>query len=298
VQIESGGATHVGRIRANNEDSYRIVAPLNLFVLSDGMGGEAHGEVASALAVETVAAHCTEALTGSLTPFQHPASPELSVETRLLVNAVRLANRKIHEAAQASAEHHGMGATMTAAWVVDRRLSLVHVGDSRAYLFRAGSLMQLTQDHSLVAEQVRKGMLTPQQAENSEMQSVLLRALGAQTDVEVDTEEVPLMADDVLLLCSDGLTRMLTEPEIATTLGLERDAQRAAERLVSLANDAGGFDNVTVVVARLKKSWDGWLARLLRGGRERRSRGPASSQGQGDFRECRSNFWANARGSR
>jgi protein phosphatase len=285
VRIESGGATHVGRIRANNEDSYRIVAPLNLFVLSDGMGGEAYGEVASALAVETVAALCSETLKGSLTPFQHRTSPELSAETRLLINAVRLANRKIHEAAQASAEHHGMGATMTTAWVVDQRLSLAHVGDSRAYLFRAGNLVQLTQDHSLVAEQVRRGMLTAQQAESSEMQSVLLRALGAQAEVEVDTEEIPLIANDVLLLCSDGLTRMLTEPEIATTLGLERDAQRAAERLVSLANDAGGFDNITVVVARFKKTWDGWLSRLLRGGRGRRRSDGANQQAQGRSHE-------------
>lgn len=262
--MATGGASDVGRVRSNNEDCYRIVAPLNLFVLSDGMGGEAHGEVASALAVETVAGHCSEAENHPATPLYGKAPPGLSEKTQRLLSAVRLANRKIHESSEADPEHRGMGATITAAWIEGQRLSVAHVGDSRVYLLRAGGLLQLTQDHSLVAEQVRRGMLTPQQAETSDMQSVLLRALGAQSDVVVDAEEYALIPHDVLLLCSDGLTRMLTEPEIASTLALEQDPQRAADRLVELANDCGGLDNVTVIVVRLEPGSNGWFSRLLR----------------------------------
>jgi len=272
VHIESGGATDVGRVRANNEDAYRIVAPLNLFVLSDGMGGETHGEVASALAVETVASHCRQAEYHAATPLVGEVRSGLSKKTQRLLSAVHLANLKIIESAKAIPEQSGMGATITAAWIDGPRLSVAHVGDSRIYLLRAGGLAQLTQDHSLVAEQVRRGMLTPQQAEISEMQSVLLRALGAREDVEVDAEEYALLERDVLLLCSDGLTRMLTEPEIASTLAVESHPQQAAERLVALANESGGHDNVTVVVVRLEPGSNGWFSRLWR--RDRKVRLP------------------------
>jgi len=271
LQIASGGVTHVGRVRANNEDCFRIVEPLNLFVLSDGMGGEAHGEIASALAVETIVKHCMA-----------PAAPEdkdatvvfgdmpatWSEKTRRLSNAVHLANKAIHESAQKNPEQHGMGATVTAIWVDDAKLSLAHVGDSRAYLLRSGSLQQLTNDHSLVAEQVRRGILTPAEAERSEMQSVLLRALGAHPEIEVDAEEQPLFGRDVLLLCSDGLTRMVTEPEIAGTLQSEPDPAKAAARLVHLANEQGGADNITVIVVRVDMESKGWFSWLRRGTRK------------------------------
>ncbi len=270
MQIVSGGVTNVGRVRANNEDCFRIVEPLNLFVLSDGMGGEAHGEVASALAVETIVKHC-------MAP-QAPEDKEATVfgdmpatwseKTRRLFNAVHLANKAIHESAQKNTEQHGMGATVTAIWIDDAKLSLAHVGDSRAYLLRSGSLQQLTSDHSLVAEQVRRGILTPAEAERSEMQSVLLRALGAHPEIEVDAEEQPLFGRDVLLLCSDGLTRMVTEPEIAGTLQSEPDPAKAAEKLVNLANEQGGADNVTVVVVRIEIESKGWFSWLRRGTRK------------------------------
>ncbi len=267
VRIESGGCTDVGCVRTNNEDSFRIVAPLNLFVLSDGMGGEAHGEVASAMAVDTVARHCLEAEKHPSLHIFGDRSEGLAVKTQRLASAVRLANRTLHASAETHAERRGMGATLTAAWLEGKRLSLAHVGDSRAYLLRAGGLTQLTNDHSLVAEQVRRGILTPQQAETSEMQSVLLRALGANPDVDVDADEHVVLERDVLLLCSDGLTRMVTEPEIASTLAVERDPQKAAEQLVQLAKEYGGEDNVTVVVVRIEPEPGGWFSRLLRWGR-------------------------------
>jgi serine/threonine protein phosphatase PrpC len=272
LQIASGGVTNVGRVRANNEDCFRIVEPLNLFVLSDGMGGEAHGEIASALAVETIVKHCMAPETPEdkdATVVFGDAPATWSEKTRRLSNAVHLANKNIHESAEQNPEQHGMGATVTAMWIDDAKLSLAHVGDSRAYLLRSGSLQQLTSDHSLVAEQVRRGILTPAEAERSEMQSVLLRALGAHAEIEVDAEEQPLFGRDVLLLCSDGLTRMVTEPEIAGTLQSEPDPAKAAGRLVDLANDQGGADNITVIVVRVDMESKGWFSWLRRGARKK-----------------------------
>ncbi len=264
MRVDIGARTDVGRVRNNNEDSYRVVPLLSLFVLSDGMGGEAHGEVASALAVETVATHCLEAANNLSAPSFGEPRPDLSEKTNRLASAVHLANRKIHEAALSDPRNRGMGATVLAVWLDGRRLSLVHVGDSRAYRLRAGAFAQLTSDHSLVAEQVRRGILTPQQADTSAMQSVLIRALGTHAEVEVDADEQLLLDGDALLLCSDGLTRMVTEPEIASTLLTYPDAQAAADRLVALANDYGGEDNVTVVVLRVALGSEGLLARLRR----------------------------------
>jgi PPM family protein phosphatase len=265
VQIVSSGLSDVGRVRTNNEDSFRVVEPLGLFILSDGMGGEAHGEVASAMAVDIIQKYCeTEKEDSGVTVLE--ATPEnWTSQTRRLRNAVRQANYLIYQAAQKNPEQRGMGATVTTAWLKDSLLSIAHVGDSRAYLLRSGNLQQLTNDHSLVAEQVRRGLITPQQAEESEMQSVLLRALGAHPEVEIDVDEVEIYPRDVLLLCSDGLTRMVTEPEIAGTLQAETMPSAAAEKLIALANESGGIDNVTVIVVRFEddsnKGWFSWMRR-------------------------------------
>jgi len=265
VRIASGGVSDVGRVRTNNEDCYKIFERLNLFVLSDGMGGEVHGEIASAMAVETVVKHCLDAETNPAAQVIGAVQPYWSARTKHLATAVHLANRTIFKAAEKNPDHRGMGATLTAAWVDGAKLSIAHVGDSRAYLLRSGSLLQLTRDHSLVAEQVRRGILTAAEAEESTMQSVLLRALGAQAAIEVDAEEHTLFPRDVLLLCSDGLTRMVTEPEIAGTLQAETDPTRAAEKLVALANERGGPDNITVLTVRLEKDSKGWFSWLRRG---------------------------------
>jgi protein phosphatase len=271
VRIASGGVTDLGRVRTNNEDCYKIVEPLNLFVLSDGMGGEAHGEIASALAVETVVKHCLGADANSGAEIIGEIQPNWSDRTKRLSTAVHLANRNIFKSAEENPDQHGMGATLTAVWIDGTNLSVAHVGDSRAYLLRSGNLLQLTRDHSLVAEQVRRGILTAAEAEESDMQSVLLRALGAQEEIEVDAEEHTLFPRDILLLCSDGLTRMVTDPEIAGTLQSETDPMRAAEKLIALANERGGPDNITVVIARLDKESKGWFSWLRRGARKNSS---------------------------
>ena len=222
MRIASGGKSDVGQQRGNNEDCFRIVPALDLFVVADGMGGEAHGEIASAMAVETVVKTCMGE-EGDTVAVSAEVQPGWSDSTKRLFSAAHLANKKIFESAAAHPEQQGMGATLTAAWVNGEKLSIAHVGDSRAYLLRSGALQQLTSDHSLVAEQVRRGILSAEEAERSEMQSVLLRALGTQPEIEIDGEEHTLFPHDVLLLCSDGLTRMVTELEIAGTLQSEPD---------------------------------------------------------------------------
>jgi PPM family protein phosphatase len=268
VRIASGGVTNAGRVRTNNEDNYKMVDPLNLYVLSDGMGGEAHGEIASAMAVETVVKHCIDIETNPAAKVIGAVQPSWSARTKRLSTAVHLANSNIFKSAEKNPDQHGMGATLTAVWIDGAKLSIAHVGDSRAYLLRGGTLLQLTRDHSLVAEQVRRGILTAAEAEESDMQSVLLRALGAQAEIEVDAEEHTLFPRDVLLLCSDGLTRVVTEPEIAGTLQSETDPAQAAEKLVAMANERGGPDNITVLVVRLDKEPKEWLSWLRRGGRK------------------------------
>ena len=268
MRIASGGVTDVGRVRSNNEDCFKIVEPLNLFVLSDGMGGEAHGEIASAMAVETVVKHCLDIEANPAAKVIGPVQPNWNARTKRLSTAIHLANKNIFKSAEENPDQHGMGATLTAVRIDGAKLSIAHVGDSRAYLLRGGSLLQLTRDHSLVAEQVRRGILTSAEAEESDMQSVLLRALGAQAEIEVDVEEHTLFPRDMLLLCSDGLTRMVTEPEIAGTLQAETDPERAAEKLVALANERGGPDNITVVIVRTEKESKGWFTWLLRGSRK------------------------------
>jgi len=264
VRIVSGGQSDVGQQRANNEDCFRMVQTLNLFVVSDGMGGEAHGEIASAMAVETVVKTCMGEETGTVAGSAE-MQPGWSDKTRLLLSAAHLANKKIYESAEANPQQQGMGATLTAAWINEEKLSVVHVGDSRVYLLRSGVLQQLTSDHSLVAEQVRRGILTAAEAEHSELQSVLLRALGTQPEIEVDAEEHTLFPGDILLLCSDGLTRMVAEQKIAATLQSESDPGRAAEKLVAQANENGGGDNVTVVVVHMEPKEGGFLSWLRHG---------------------------------
>ena len=254
LRLEIGSRTDVGRVRKNNEDACRTLSPLNLFIISDGMGGQSHGETASAIAADTITAQCskTAASDEASPPSDDIQTRDYSEKTKRLASAVRLANRNIYRAALNDLQFRGMGATVVAAWVEGSSLSLVHVGDSRAYLFRGGVLQCLTADHTLVAEQVRRGLIAPEQAHLSKMQNVLIRALGIQEQVVLDAAEYSLLDQDVVLLCSDGLTRMVTDAELTKALLGADDAQTIADHLVSLANSHGGQDNVSVIVVRLK----------------------------------------------
>jgi protein phosphatase len=264
VQIQIGARTDVGRLRTNNEDCFKLVPELDLYILSDGMGGEAHGEVASLMAVEGIAQHCLEGQKDPSLPLLSPEHPELTPRTNHLVSAFHHANAQIYETATMNSAQRGMGATVVAVWVDRERMSVANVGDSRVYLLRAGQFLQLTQDHSFVAEQVRRGILTQQQADKSEIANVLTRAMGVGPEVEVDADEHLLLASDAVLLCSDGLVRMVPDEEIASTLLITPDPQEAVDRLIQMANDNGGADNITIILLRFAKRSEGIFARMWR----------------------------------
>lgn len=265
--MEYGARSDAGRVRENNEDSLCLAPELNLFVLSDGMGGQASGEVASRLAAETIVTHCREAEENPSLPLVGERVEGVSDTSNRLASAIQLANRVVHDAAEENPEQRGMGGTVVAVWLAQERMSLAHVGDSRAYRLRSGVLERLTQDHSFVAEQVRRGILSEEEAERSALQNVLLRALGADPEVQVTVDEQLVVEGDTILLCTDGLTRELSDAQIAAVLEEAEDAQEAADRLVELANQAGGEDNISAIVVRQAPKAVGAMARIGRLGR-------------------------------
>jgi PPM family protein phosphatase len=232
---ETALRTDTGRQRRDNEDNAFARAPV--FVVADGMGGAQAGEVASKIATET---------------FEQGLPDSGSPEERL-AERVREANHQIHELSRSDRERAGMGTTLTAAYVDDTSVAIAHVGDSRAYLFRDGTLERLTQDHSLVEELVRQGKLTPEQAAGHPQRSIITRALGPEANVEVDTWTYPVRAGDILLLCSDGLTTMISEDRVAEILGAAGSLDGTADALIDAANEAGGRDNITVVLFRIEE---------------------------------------------
>lgn len=250
MRFDIGAATDVGCIRETNEDSYRLAPELNLFVLSDGIGGQAAGEIASQLAVDTVIAYCRESVTNSSAQLATPRRSDLSATANQLADALRAANLAIFKAAANDSHLRGMGATVVAAWIQSSRLTFAHVGDSRIYLLRGGTFKQLTRDHSLIAEQVRMGLLTEEEAEGSKLQTILTRALGVEETVDVEAAEKTLSAGDTILMCSDGLSRLVSDEIIAQALQNSPNAQTCADRLVALARQAGGSDNITVIILR------------------------------------------------
>ena len=231
--VEQAGRTDVGRQRSANEDALVLSPPF--FAVADGMGGARAGEVASSLAAGVFG---EEGDSGE--------APEVQ-----LTRIVKEANRRIFELAATDESHRGMGTTLTAAKVHDDEVSVGHVGDSRAYLLRDGALDQLTRDHSLVAELERTGQITPEAAEHHPQRSIITRALGPEPRVDVDTYTVTGRDGDVFLICSDGLTSMVTHDELATVLRSSGSLEDTAEALVRAANQSGGKDNITVVLFRL-----------------------------------------------
>jgi protein phosphatase len=227
MRVVAAAATDIGQVREGNEDAYLVLDPL--FAVADGMGGHRGGEVASSLALETVQ-RLFEGEEGSLT------------------DQVELANRAVFERSQADREVSGMGTTLTAALIEGNRARLAHVGDSRAYLLRDGALTLLTEDHTLVHRMVQEGEITESEAEMHPHRSILTRALGVEETLEVDEAFVDLREGDRLLLCTDGLTSMVDDERIREVLSTVPDPREAAERLVRVANEAGGIDNITVVV--------------------------------------------------
>ncbi|HZH23618.1 MAG TPA: Stp1/IreP family PP2C-type Ser/Thr phosphatase [Solirubrobacteraceae bacterium] len=225
-----------GRQRRGNEDSVYVRSPL--FVVADGMGGAQAGEVASAIAVQQ--------FEGGLPDGDDPGAA--------LAALIQAANVRIHEQARRDSEHAGMGTTTTAAYLAGDSVVIAHVGDSRCYLLRDEDLIRLTRDHSLVGELVARGKLTEEQAESHPQRSVITRALGAYPDVEVDVEAFPARAGDLFLLCSDGLTSMVHEPQLKSLLAdRTRPLEQIGRELIAAANEAGGRDNITVILFRIEE---------------------------------------------
>jgi protein phosphatase len=251
MALEVGAASDKGRVRTHNEDAFALRAEQGLFVVCDGMGGTAAGEVASRLAVEAIVEHVDRSLEGG---SAGPADSYLR-QTVGLAAAVRLANQRIFEQARRNPRQAEMGTTVVAARIGEGVASLAHVGDSRAYLWHAARLEPLTRDHSLVEEQVRAGLLDREASLQSEQQNILVRALGREPEVEVDVNEVPLQAGDYLMLCSDGLTRTVSERVMETTIADLRAPQRICDILIEAANRNGGPDNITVVIVEVTGGW-------------------------------------------
>lgn len=246
TRVRVGAATDVGRTRSHNEDNYGLRVPDEgevadrkgvLLVVCDGMGGHAAGEVASQIAVETVLARYYQSRADD------PAES--------LVEAIQLANSAIFEQASLRPDQRGMGTTCVAVVIRGDEVTVAHVGDSRAYRLRDGALARLTRDHSLVEEWVAKGMLPATEAERHPMANVITRALGHAPEVQVELRREPATTGDVLLLCSDGLSGKVSEDLIQATLLQFDDPEQAVGALIALANDAGGPDNISVIVARL-----------------------------------------------
>jgi protein phosphatase len=252
--LEFFSVTDTGRARRNNEDAVALDEAGRIAVLADGMGGYNAGEVASQMASERVR---TE-LGARLRPLgETPSETELK---SALLDAVESANRAVYDAAMSTAEYAGMGTTLVVAVYRGERLWLGHIGDSRAYRFRNGHLEQLTRDHSLLQEQIDAGLITAEQAAYSMHKNLVTRAVGVDELVELEIHDYPVEAGDVLLMCSDGLSDMLNDEQIAQLLRTNDSLPSAGAMLVQAANAAGGRDNIAVVLVRAKPG-SGALAR-------------------------------------
>jgi protein phosphatase len=249
MRLKVGAATSVGKVRPINEDAYLVQEGHGLFVVCDGMGGAAAGEVASQLAVQTIGAYVADG------GGDQRGARGFQARTAQLGRAVEAANRAIIDRARAEQQNAGMGTTVVSLWVGEGLASIAHVGDSRAYLSGAAGFEALTKDHSLVEAQVQAGLIDREQSLKSEHQNILLRALGREPDLEVELSETTVAIGDRVLLCTDGLTRTVDDTALAAALDKHRgDPQSACEALIAQANDNGGPDNITVVVVEFQGS--------------------------------------------
>ncbi len=249
LSVTARGLTDVGRRRDHNEDALLVDDDLRLYVVADGMGGHAGGGTASRLAVETVQRTVRAERASSPGAFD-PVSPDASALPGVLRRSVEQACAVIYAAAQADPELAGMGTTVTAVLLDGRSAYVAHVGDSRCYLLRDGRIHQVSEDHSLVNEQLKAGAITADEAKHSRFKNIITRSVGFERDVLVDVMAFGLDAGDALVVCCDGLTNLVEDDEILRIVA-GTTIDRAPARLVALANDRGGDDNITVVVIRV-----------------------------------------------
>lgn len=254
MRIRHQALSDIGRRRRTNEDSLFAHAGLKLFVVADGMGGHAAGEVASKLAVEAIHEFVAHMESDEDPTWPYGFDEALGSRGNLLRTAVLHANRKVIDATREKKEYRGMATTVVAVLMEGDTACVAHAGDSRAYLLRDGRLACLTADHSWVGERVSSGLLTAAEARTHPLRSMVTRALGGRAELEVDLLRHPLRPGDLMLLCSDGLTGMLGEDEIRRVIeAAGEDLERAARDLVAAANERGGDDNVTVLLLRCEE---------------------------------------------
>ncbi len=251
MKLTSAGRTHVGMKRAHNEDSLRLFREENLFIVADGMGGHASGEVASQMSVETLAEFFRATAEDDEITWPYKMDKGRKYEENRVVTGVKLSNRRIHEAASRDAKLKGMGTTIVVTFFVNDTCYIGHVGDSRVYRYRDGALRQLTEDHSLLNDYIKMRQLTPEEIEAFPHKNVIVRALGMKDTVQVDIMNEGPQPGDVYLLCSDGLSGMITDPQIAEILRRDGDdLDLKCEQLIDAANENGGTDNITVILVR------------------------------------------------
>jgi serine/threonine protein phosphatase PrpC len=252
LRVRFAGDTNVGMKREHNEDSFFLPKNERLAIVADGMGGHASGEVASRLAVDTVVNYFQDTLEERPLTWPFKVDHGQKHEINRLVTAVKLANLKIHDEAQRNPNCRGMGTTLVSTVFAEEAMIVGHVGDSRVYRLREGLFDQLTEDHSLLNDYIKMKNLTPDEIAAFPHKNVIVRALGMKNTVDVDVLVEQPRLGDVFVLCSDGLSGMVTDTEIADTVANEGDLDRLCARLIEMANAAGGLDNVTVVAVRIE----------------------------------------------
>ncbi len=267
LTVEVAGKTDIGCVRTNNEDNFGYDARYGIFVVCDSMGGQAAGEVASKMGVDTVLQYFRQAATNGHFPEVGRKYDNVSERANALGSAIHLANQSIFEAAGKQSAHAGMGSTIVAVLVRGNFLSVGHVGDSRVYLIRGGNIQQLTNDHSLVMEQVRRGLITREEAERSEMQNIIIRALGSEETVEADLDDLVALPGDTLLLATDGLTKHVKDDRLLKFVLDAASLDKACDAMISAAKDHGGDDNITCMLIRFVNL--PWYRRLFTSGSQR-----------------------------
>lgn len=264
--LEIAKASHTGMVRSHNEDSITAEPEVGLAVLADGMGGYNAGEVASGIATALISNETKEALI-RLDPHLVDRISGTLMANRLLRDVITRANTSIYQSANSQPQYAGMGTTLVVALFCDNKLTVAHIGDSRCYRYRAGKLEQITRDHSLLQEQIDSGLLSKEAARRSQNKNLVTRAVGIEPQVEPEIHTYDVREQDIYLLCSDGLNDMVDDEDIELTLGsLGSNLQLAAEQLVQMANDAGGRDNVSVILVRIRREFpveEGWVSRVL-----------------------------------
>lgn len=248
--IDVAGQTHVGMKRNHNEDNYLLLPDERLFCVADGMGGHSSGEIASKIAVDEMADFFSMTAKDHDATWPYKMDKSRSYDENRLSTGIKLANRSIYEKAAAEQRYKGMGTTVVSVHFTSQAAIVAHVGDSRVYFFRAGVLKQITEDHSLLNDYLKAKKLTPEEIEAFPHKNVIVRALGMKDTVQVDLTRLEPLDGDVFLLCSDGLSGMVTDPQIAEVLSTAPDLQVACGQLIEAANANGGNDNVTCVLAR------------------------------------------------